>query len=59
MMHDQYNPSIKCSVDECSFHCGKENYCSLNEIKVGSCKSTVNSSEATECASFRKDNGMR
>ena len=29
------NKSIKCSVTQCSHHCGAENYCSLDCITVG------------------------
>lgn len=54
MMQNKYNPSIKCSVKECSYHHGKENFCSLNEINVGKCKSSVDTSDATQCASFDK-----
>ncbi|MGI6497409.1 MAG: DUF1540 domain-containing protein [Oscillospiraceae bacterium] len=47
-----YNASIKCSVSECAYHANSKNYCSLNEIQVGACKSHPTSSDCTECASF-------
>lgn len=47
-----YNSSIKCSVNECAYHANSQNYCSLNEIQVGACKSYPTSSDCTECASF-------
>ena len=29
------NESIKCTINNCEHHCKTENYCSLNEIQVG------------------------
>ena len=46
------NPSIKCSVTSCTHHCNDKNYCSLNEIRVGCCDSSVTNCANTECASF-------
>ncbi|MFQ7451896.1 MAG: DUF1540 domain-containing protein [Flavonifractor plautii] len=34
-MNKTPNNSIKCSVNSCAYHCGEQNYCTLNEIKVG------------------------
>ena len=36
-MNKNANPSIKCSVSSCAYHCNDKNYCSLNEINVGCC----------------------
>ena len=33
-MNKTPNNSIKCSVNSCAYHCGEQNYCTLNEIKV-------------------------
>lgn len=49
---NSYNSSIKCSVDECVYHNQSKNFCSLDEIKVGACKSNPTTSDCTECASF-------
>ena len=38
-MNKTPNNSIKCSVNSCAYHCGEQNYCTLNEIKVGCCDS--------------------
>lgn len=46
------NNSIKCSVKSCAYHCDEQNYCSLNEIKVGCCDPSVTNCGSTECASF-------
>ena len=47
------NPSIKCSVNSCAYHCGGSDCCSLNEIKVGCCEQNVSNCKSTECASFQ------
>lgn len=46
------NPSIKCSVSSCAYHCTDQNNCTLNEIKVGCCDPNVSNCASTECASF-------
>ncbi|MBP1890751.1 hypothetical protein J2Z53_002365 [Clostridium moniliforme] len=48
----KHNPSIKCSVDECKYHCKEDDYCTLNSIKVGKHKHTANTVEETDCNSF-------
>lgn len=49
------NSTIKCGVDSCAHH-APTNYCSLNQIQVGSCSSNPTCCENTECASFQMDN---
>lgn len=52
-MNKTPNNSIRCSVNRCAYHCGEQNYCTLNEIKVGCCDSNVTNCASTECASFQ------
>ena len=47
------NPSIRCSVDTCTYHNGAQNCCSLDAIKVGCCDCAPTKCEGTECASFK------
>lgn len=47
------NHSIACTVTDCANHCKQQPYCSLNEIKVGSCESKATSCTCTECDSFK------
>ena len=47
------NTAIGCTVTDCAHHCKEKQYCSLNEIKVGCCDSTVTNCASTECASFK------
>ena len=52
-MNKTPNNSIRCSVNRCAYHCGEQNYCTLNEIKVGCCDANVTNCANTECASFQ------
>ena len=46
------NACIQCSIKECKHHCGDENYCSLNQIKVGTHENHPTKIECTDCESF-------
>lgn len=48
---EQANHCIHCSVSTCAHHAGKENFCTLREIRVGCCSDPATSC-CTECASF-------
>ena len=52
-MNQTPNNSIKCSVSSCAHHCQGQNYCTLNEIKVGCCEANATNCASTECASFQ------
>ena len=47
------NKSIGCTVQQCVHHCGNENYCSLDSIKVGTHETHPTVVECTDCESFR------
>jgi len=51
MTNQSTNPSIKCSVNSCTYH--KDAHCTLNEIQVGCCQNCVGEKQNTECASFQ------
>jgi hypothetical protein len=53
--NEKVNRSIQCSVSNCSYHCNDENYCTLNEIRVGAVSGNAHPTDCkeTECASFR------
>lgn len=55
MKNDITNSTIQCSVTNCAYH-NPKNYCSLNQIKVGSCDANVTDCQGTECASFQLGN---
>ena len=46
------NPSIKCTVQQCRHHAMSENYCSLNDIQVGTHEQNPTKIECTDCNSF-------
>ena len=48
------NHCIACLVDSCAYHCGKENYCSLDQITVGTHETNPTMDQCTDCMSFEK-----
>lgn len=53
-MHQGHNDSIGCTVTECKFHDGRENYCTLEQIQVTKHESVAKSAQCTDCGSFVK-----
>ncbi len=47
-----YNPSIGCTVHQCSHHAKSKNYCSLDSIQVGTHESNPTVPPCTDCQSF-------
>ena len=47
------NPSIKCTVQQCSYHCSDKDYCSLDSITVGTHEANPTMNECTDCKSFQ------
>lgn len=48
------NNSIKCTVQECKFHCCDKDYCSLDCITVGTHEQNPTMCECVDCKSFQK-----
>lgn len=46
------NPCIECSIDNCRHHAGREDYCTLSRIKVGTHESNPTTTECVDCESF-------
>ncbi len=46
------NKSIKCTVQQCKNHCGKEDYCALRSINVGTHELHPTESACVDCNSF-------
>lgn len=46
------NESIKCTVNNCKYHANEKNYCTLNEIQVGTHECNPVQKECTDCNSF-------
>lgn len=51
-MNKEKNPNISCTVCACEHHDDKENYCTLNSIKVGTHEKNPTQIECTDCESF-------
>ena len=47
------NKAIECTVTQCQYHCGTNNYCSLDKIKVGTHEPNPTVIECTDCTSFK------
>lgn len=47
------NPSIGCTVSQCQYHAGNENYCTLNKIIVGTHEINPTQVACTDCESFK------
>ncbi len=48
------NNSIGCTVSECKYHSGGENYCTLQKINVVKHGNMANTVQCTDCGSFEK-----
>ncbi len=48
------NKAIACTVTQCANHCPGENFCSLNQIVVGTHESHPSMDQCTDCKSFCK-----
>lgn len=46
------NSCIKCSVINCKHHAQSKDYCTLNEIQVGTHEANPTMVECTDCKSF-------
>lgn len=50
---EKCNKSINCTVTQCVYHSGSENYCTLDKIAVGTHESNPTMPECTDCNSFK------
>lgn len=51
------NKSIGCTVKQCMYHCGNENFCSLDKVNIGTHETNPTEVKCTDCESFRPCNG--
>lgn len=47
------NQSIQCTVQQCKNHCGKDNYCTLNKVQIGTHELNPTMDECVDCQSFQ------
>lgn len=50
------NSSIRCTVEDCKYHC-QSNYCGLSSIEVGSHEEDPKRCENVDCESFKRADG--
>ena len=55
MSQKKPNTDIRCRVHSCAYHCGEQEYCSLNAIQVEPCRDCCSGKAADEsmCGSYR------
>ena len=46
------NKSIGCTVEKCAHHCHSENYCTLNQVSIGTHESDPKVCQCVDCESF-------
>lgn len=51
-MNKEPNECIGCSVVQCEYHCGDKQYCSLDQIRVGTHEQDPTKKQCTDCESF-------
>lgn len=47
------NQAIKCTVQQCKYHCNGQNYCSLDTITIGTHEVNPSMDQCTDCKSFQ------
>lgn len=50
------NPSIGCSVEQCQYHYGAQDFCSLDKIQIGTHEQNPTVNQCTDCQSFQPKN---
>lgn len=51
---DNANLSIGCTVSSCKYHCGGQNYCTLDKVDIGTHEPHPTKCECVDCKSFEK-----
>lgn len=46
------NKSIGCTVSECKYHYKRDDYCTLDQIRVVKHEAMAKTTECTDCGSF-------
>ncbi|MBQ8509875.1 MAG: DUF1540 domain-containing protein [Clostridia bacterium] len=47
------NTSIECTVKQCEHHCGSEDYCALNQVRIATHEANPTVSQCVDCESFK------
>ena len=54
IMEKRKNPSISCSVAQCTHNLCTENFCTLDQVRIDTHESDPSVKECVDCASFVK-----
>lgn len=52
MMCDKENKCIRCSVQQCKFHCDSSDYCTLDTVSIGTHEANPTEPACVDCKSF-------
>ena len=52
------NKRIECTVIQCAHHCGDQDYCALDKIRVITHEQNPTVIQCTDCGSFVLDNSI-
>jgi hypothetical protein len=55
MLVNGMNECIACTIDNCAYHAKREDYCTLEKIKVGTHEENPTQKECTDCESFKNE----
>lgn len=53
MLTNGKNDCIRCTINNCEYHAGNVDYCTLESIKVGTHEANPTKKECTDCESFK------
>ena len=51
------NDCIECTINNCAYHAGDVDYCTLETIKIGTHEPNPTTKECTDCESFANTSG--
>ncbi len=57
MQHSEHmNRCIGCTVQQCAHHAGKDNFCTLDKVSIGTHEKDPTEPQCVDCESFRLGN---
>lgn len=52
-MNNTPNKSIHCTVQQCQYNCQGEDYCTLDQVKIGTHEAKPTVPQCVDCNSFK------
>ncbi len=53
-MENRKNPNIRCTVGQCRHNLCTENFCTLDQVRIGTHEAEPSVPECVDCISFEK-----